>query len=429
MGIARWSGPSESRFFSAGARCCRHLLPCVLALAFFCAGIGLPLPAAACSEPPARRVEEPTVIPLAADDDSEVRLGRQNAEEHDRQVKLITEPAIVERVNRIGQEIAAIANTVPIPARWGSSQLKQFRYTFKVVDDRDVNAYSLPGGFIYVNKGLLDFVRSDDELAGVLAHEVAHAAHHHMMKLLREQSRIDRATLPLRLLAMGLLIGKPGTNASDAQNLLLATQLYAIARINSYGIEAEKDADHMAIHLLLRTRYNPVGLYSFMSRLAMLERSKIAVDLGIFRTHPPAEERVTAAQELLADLNIPIRLSEVDPTLQATVTMVLAPDGDTPLAEIRFRDIVLCRVAADSKHSAQERGQQIARRLTALIDTRLMPFEVRVNTDQTRVLVRGLPLLTITDARAQDKTVPQLARELADAILQVTQSRMLLSAQ
>ena len=109
-------------------------------------------------------------------DDGEVKLGRMNAEENDRQVKLITDSKILERVNRIGGELARIANNYPIPATWGSSQLKPFKYTFKVVDDKDVNAYSLPGGFIYVHKGLIDAVRSDDELAGVLAHEIAHAA-------------------------------------------------------------------------------------------------------------------------------------------------------------------------------------------------------------------------------------------------------------
>lgn len=371
------------------------------------------------------KTEELPEIPPPAADDSEVRLGRENAEENDKQVKLITDPAIVDRVNRIGQEIAAIANKYPIPATWGSSQMKRFQYTFKVVDDKDVNAYSLPGGFIYVNKGLLDFTRSDDELAGVLAHEVAHAAHHHMMKLIREQSKLDRALLPLKLLAMGLLITKPGANANDAQNLLLATQLYTIARINTYGVEAEKDADNMAIHLLRKTSYNPVGLYSFMTRLAALERTKILVDLGIFRTHPPGEERVEAAQNLLTELNIPILLSQVDPSLHAVVTMVKGKSENIALAEIKFRNIVLCRVAADGDKTAEERGQLIAKRFTTLFDTRLQPFEVRATPDQTRVLLRNQTLLTMADATAQGKTIPQLARELVDAILQVNQMRQL----
>src|SRR5579872_2476080 len=134
------------------------------------------------------------VGPMWADDknkakaeDPEVKLGRENAAENDKNIKLVTDAAVVDRVNRIGQEIAAVANSVEIPAIWGTPNVKKFAYTFKVVDDKDVNAYSLPGGFIYVNKGLLDYVHSDDELAGVLAHEITHAAHHHMVKLMHEQ--------------------------------------------------------------------------------------------------------------------------------------------------------------------------------------------------------------------------------------------------
>src|SRR5687767_10477099 len=85
-------------------------------------------------------------------EDSEVKMGREAAAENDKQVKLITDAKLLERVNRIGQDIAKIANTDEIPATWGSSTVKQFNYTFKIVDDKDVNAYSLPGGFIYLNK-------------------------------------------------------------------------------------------------------------------------------------------------------------------------------------------------------------------------------------------------------------------------------------
>src|SRR5207247_1497435 len=112
-----------------------------------------------------------------------------------------------DRLNKIGQEIAAVANVEKVPALWGNAEVKKFSYTFKIVDDKDVNAYSLPGGFVYVNKGLLDYIHSDDELAGVLGHEIAHAAHHHMMKLLKEQSKMQ-PFLPLAILAMVLAGGK-----------------------------------------------------------------------------------------------------------------------------------------------------------------------------------------------------------------------------
>src|SRR5437016_6445578 len=139
-------------------------------------------------------------------EDPEVKLGRENAVTNDKEVKLVADAKLLERVNRIGQEVAAVANTTAVTAIWGSPELKKFPYSFKIVDDKDVNAYSLPGGFIYINKGLLDAVRSDDELAGVLAHEIGHDVHHHMVKLIKESNKLDKILTPLTLLAIGAMV-------------------------------------------------------------------------------------------------------------------------------------------------------------------------------------------------------------------------------
>ncbi len=359
-------------------------------------------------------------------DDGEVRLGRTNAEENDRQVKLVTDSAIVERVNRIGQELARIANVMPIPATWGSSQLKPFKYTFKVVDDKDVNAYSLPGGFIYVHKGLIDAVHSDDELAGVLAHEIAHAAHHHVLKLIKEQSKIQNIMLPLELLAVMAAMGSKGQTGTGAMQAIQVGQLYATAKINGFGIEAEKDADHAGLLLMTHSRYNPVGLYSFMMRLAAIERQRGEGDLGIFRTHPPAPERVEAAKNLLEKLNIPIRLADVDPSIRATVTSVKT--GGVDMAQIKIRGLVVCYVATYDGTPASERAANIGKILTALIDDKLQPFEIKVSRDQTRIVVRNKTVLLDVDAQAQNKTLEQLAHDLADAIGQVSQKQQLENA-
>ena len=359
-------------------------------------------------------------------DDAEVRLGRTNAEENDKQVKLVTDSAILERVNRIGQELARVANVMPVPATWGSSQLKPFKYTFKVVDDKDVNAYSLPGGFIYINKGLIDAVHSDDELAGVLAHEIAHAAHHHVLKLLREQSKIQNIMLPLELLAVMAAMGGRGQTGQGAMQAMQVGQLYATAKLNGFGVEAEKDADHAGLLLMTHSRYNPVGLYSFMMRLAAIERQRGQGDMGIFRTHPPAPERVEAAKNLLDKLNIPIRLADVDPSIRATVTNVKTDGKD--LAEIKIRGLVVCYVASDDGIPAAERAAKIGKTLTALLDDKLQPFEIKVSRDQTRIVIRNNTILLDIDAQAQNKTMPELAHALADAIAQVSQKQQLENA-
>ena len=362
--------------------------------------------------------------PKSPEEDSEVRLGRENAEENDKQVKLVTDSALVERVNRIGQELADAANKYPIVAMWGSPQLKQFKYSFKIVDEKDVNAYSLPGGFVYVNKGLIDYVHSDDELAGVLAHEITHAAHHHMLKLIREQRKMEKFAVPLQALAIGaVLLARGGTTGESAQNLMLATQLYMTAKLNTYGIEAEKDADHGGLLLMTHTHYNPVGLYSFMLRLAQYEKRGRVVEMGYLQTHPPAPERVAAAKAELNELNIPIHLSDVDPELRSVVATVSGTSMG--MVEIKMRGITVCRVAGIEGQTAQERGTKIAKRLNGLLDEQLQPFEIRVSNDKTRILVRGIPMLLESDAAAQNKTLEALAHEMGDAIAQINQRRQI----
>jgi predicted Zn-dependent protease len=374
-------------------------------------GIGSPTPAGADDKSKAGPV---------LTEDNEIKIGRENAEENDKHVKLVTDAAIVERVNRIGQEIAAVANKVPIPAQWGSSQLKQFRYTFRVVDDKDVNAYSLPGGFIYINKGLLDYVHSDDELAGVLAHEITHASHHHMVKLIREQSKIQNVLLPALVIAVALSHG----GAANAGSLIMGAQLYTTAKLNTYGVEAEKDADHSGLILLTHTKYNPGGLYSFMVRLAAEERRHGPGELGIFRTHPPGADRVEAARKLMEELRIPIELSKVDPNQRVTVSLVKGGANGRDVAELKIMGMVLCRVVAANDLTAEERGQKLAERLSPMFDGArpVLNFEVKVVKDRS-VVVRDLVVLTDEDAQAQGKTLAELGKALANTISQVSSIR------
>ena len=370
--------------------------------------------------PPAAKADDKKPV-IVLSEDNEVRIGRENAEENDKHVTLVTDAKLVERVNRVGQEIATIANTIPVPAKWGSSQLKKFNYSFKIVDDKDVNAYSLPGGFIYVNKGLLDYVHSDDELAGVLAHEVTHALHHHMVKLQREQNKIQNVLIPA--LAAILIATKAQTN--DIGNAVNGAYLYMTAKSNTYGVKAEEDADHGAIMLLTHTHYNPAGLYSFMLRLAVDERNRTDGDLGIFRTHPPGNERAASAKELLEELKLPIHLSEVDPNLLITITIFKGIGSKPDMAELKWHGVTLCHIYPADSQTAEQRAQKVAKGFNALIDNSLQPYEVRASRDQTKVLARSVVVLTEADAVAQDKTIAALAKEVSDAVMQVTQRRQL----
>lgn len=354
-------------------------------------------------------------------EDNEVKLGRANAEENDKHVQLVTDAAVVGRVNRIGKEIAEAANSYPIKQSYGYPWVKKFNYTFKVVNDKDVNAYSLPGGFIYVNKGLLDYVRSDDELAGVLAHEVSHAAHHHMVKLMKDQNNFQNILIP----ALAGLVVATHARSNDVANILNGGYLVAIARANTWSVSAEQDADHSGILLLTHTHFNPVGLYSFMIRMAADEDRKNFVDMGILRTHPPGAERVDAARQTLEELHIPIELSKVDPTLLVSVKPVKGATAGVDLAEMSIRSMPLCRITAAEGKSAADRAADIASKINKHIDQGLQPFDVRLGRTTNKVYLRDIPLFQQVDADVLGKSLDQLKQDLVGAIMLINQKMQL----
>ncbi len=346
-------------------------------------------------------------------EDPEVKLGRENADEAAKELKLVTDPAVVDRVNRIGQEIAAVANSLEVQALWGSSTLKKFDYTFKVVDDKDVNAFSLPGGFIYVNRGTLDFAQSDDELAGVLAHEVAHASHHHMMKLIKEQEKLQqKLILPMVVAA---IVASRGGGGDGLANVLTAGQLYMVAKLNTYGVEAEKDADQSAVHYLSKTKYKPVGLLTFMERLAQQEVLRPQVELGIYRTHPPSPERARALQAEMEDLGLSLNRRDVDGSIAASVSSTTL--NGVSVAEVRMSKSLVARLAASDGATAEDRGKLLAQRLNGLFDAGLEMYEIKLSNDKSRVIARGQTVVAFTAADAEPQR--QSVEALASASLEV----------
>jgi len=347
-----------------------------------------------------------------AEEDPEVRMGREAAQEIERTLRIINDPELVERVNRIGQEIAAVANASNIPITWGINKRSQFQYTFKVVDDKDVNAFSLPGGFIYVNKGLLDYVQSDHELAAVLAHEIAHAAHHHLLRLGQENEKINRrVTLPTLLVMV--LSGAP---ARDLSNVMMGVQLYQIAKLNGFTQEAEVDADRAAILYLMQTKYNPVGMLTFMERLARDEARRPERQLGIFRTHPPSRERAQAMLNLFRELNIPVNRRAVARILPVELREKTVQDRS--LVEVYLDSVPVFAPADRDGQTSAERARQISERLDSLLNDGIQMFDIRLSSDRRTVVARSHPILTIEpeDAALYGKSMQELAEQVSNAI-------------
>lgn len=338
--------------------------------------------------------------------DLESKQGAEVALEVAKQMKLSTDKAEIDRVNGIGQKIAAFANTTHLSIDkdhgFGNDKVFPFTWRFNVVDSKEVNAFSLPGGYVYVNSGLLKFVRSDDELAAVLGHEITHAAHHHSVELAHQASKMSSQTL-IAMVAAALA----HVDMTDIANVASGAGYVQMAMMNNhYGENAERDADHGGIVLMQKAGYNPVAALTFMRRLAEQETHGVDINYGILQDHPYTKERVGTIGVQLAQLHI-----DVTPHMVATVTNAkrfVAQDGPTPGSRSIALGDVVCVTLSDPDGV---RAQAIVKALNIQLDAGLQLYQVGQN--ETSVLINDRPLLVLTPADAT------LAHEPAPAALAI----------
>ncbi|HTZ11422.1 MAG TPA: Maf and M48 domain-containing protein [Candidatus Margulisiibacteriota bacterium] len=208
--------------------------------------------------------------------DKEVQMGKAIAKEVEKEYKFADDPLLKERVERVGKRIAAV------------SDRKEINYSFNVLDDEEVNAVSLPGGYVYVNKGLLDKIESDDELAGVLAHEVGHIVARHSIKKLQGYQGYSL----LKLLAIVAPVsGEVGAAADTAFTELLL----------GYGREDELLADKLGTRYAKLAGYDPHGMLKFLEKLQDIDRRKPLEPKSYFKTHPYVPDRIRVVKEELGE--------------------------------------------------------------------------------------------------------------------------------
>jgi predicted Zn-dependent protease len=335
-------------------------------------------------------------------EDPEIKIGREAHEEMLKSgMKLISDPAMLTRVTAIGARLANVANKTVIPATYGTENRTPYTYRFHIVDDKDVNAFALPGGWLYVNKGLLDYVQSDDELAGVLAHEVIHAAHHHILKLQKEQ---DKLNTQLAIGAIAAIFAK--VPVADTGNLITGLQLVALQKVNGYSQQAERDADGAGFELTRLAGFNPVGALTFMERLARDQRNRPEVDLGIFRTHPPEKQRVASLKSKLDLASIPINRRQT--TNQLRLSVLLAKNQSV-IFELQLDG----RVVLTSTDKAYL--TQVASVLDKALDVPTELFDVTKSASS--VLIRGNIVFTIRSSDLKLGQNPEIVADKArDAI-------------
>ena len=211
--------------------------------------------------------------------EKEIAMGKQYADEVERQAKIIRDPLVAEYVNRVGQNLA----------RHSDSKLP---FTFKVLEDPSINAFALPGGFCFVNTGLILEAETEAEMAGVLAHEIAHVAARHGTRQATRGQLASLATLPL-IIATG---GWTGYGISQLANIAIPIAFLQFSR----GFERE--ADYLGLQYLYAAGYDPTAFVDMFEKLASLQKTKPGALSGVFSSHPLTDDRIQDAQKGMKDL-------------------------------------------------------------------------------------------------------------------------------
>lgn len=207
--------------------------------------------------------------------EKEIGLGKQLAMEVERQAKLVDDPIITEYVNRVGQNLVRNSD-VKVPV------------TIKVIDSDEVNAFALPGGFFFVNTGLILRADNEAELAGVMGHELAHIAARHGTRQATRGQIANFASIPL--LFMG---GWTGYAIRQAAGLAIPMTFLTFSR----GFEAE--ADLLGIQYLYKAGYDPGSYVDFFEKLQAMEKRKPGTISKVFRSHPVTEDRIKDSQDTI----------------------------------------------------------------------------------------------------------------------------------
>ncbi len=210
----------------------------------------------------------------------EIALGKQLSAEVERQAKFINDPVVVEYVNRVGQNLVRNSDA-------------QVPFTIKVIDSDVVNAFALPGGFFYVNSGLILHADEESELAGVMAHEIAHVCARHGTKQATKGEIAQLAMIPA-------MIFIPYTLAGYAiyQGMQFAIPMAFL----QFTRTDEKEADYLGLEYMYKAGYDPNAFVAFFEKVASDEKKQPGTIPKIFSTHPPTPDRIEASQKEIATI-------------------------------------------------------------------------------------------------------------------------------
>lgn len=214
----------------------------------------------------------------------EIRLGQELHKQLQKEQKIVRDHVLADYVQRLGERLARL------------SKRRDLDYHFFILEDPTVNAFALPGGYIYVHTGLLATVESESELASVLGHEIGHVVARHGLKNFK---RAQRYQFLIGLINLG--IGAIGGESTAARIGQTASQLLAAGIFTKHSRDAEREADFLGVHNMYAAGYDPRGMISMFEKLEQISRRNPDLLGAVFRTHPPASERIRNTQAEITD--------------------------------------------------------------------------------------------------------------------------------
>lgn len=325
----------------------------------------------------------------------EQKLGKKLSEDIEKKHDLVEDSQKNLLIRQIGNKLAKV------------SELKGMNYHFKILNIEGPNAFSIPGGYVYVTYDLFDFIQSDDELAGILAHEIAHVIHNHALKQTRDNTKFTLLTI----LAV-LLTGEPDVGVLG--------KLTTITLLNQYSREYEEEADLTATDLLIKTGYNPVGFLTFLERLYAREMFKPEVNLGIFQTHPETEDRINYVKDMLIEKGIDIDRRATTDYLKVDIKYIFEESFCN--AAIYIDNTTIMNLRFPIGHELYQKTIETTKNLDKFLSIDLAPYEINVLVKGTTSIlsIRNNKIISLDDSETVfiNKSSREVLRGTQDKIRQ-----------
>jgi Zn-dependent protease with chaperone function len=304
-----------------------------------------------------------------------------------------------EEVLRQVEEI--VAEIVP------QTQRPDVKYTVKLLDSDEINAMSIPGGYIYVHRGLAEDAQSEHELAAVLAHEIAHNCTYDAMEQASRSKKLFIGGVSAALVAIFA-----GASHDEISTVLAAGAYVRQGILSRYSIDMEQRADLNAIEYMVNTRYNPVGLLTFMERLGAATYASYRPDYGIFETHPQHTERCAYIIQAIYDAGLDINRRAVTKWDLPTVETIAPEDGDADPAAAPARlslwgEPIVTIERPGEYDGVDKRAQAACQTLAEALADGMARYDISTarqdeDGEQIAVQVRGKPMLILTRDDIQD---------------------------